>query len=150
MQADGSSKGLSCWEGRLIVRARTAPKHMGVSKNRGNPPTWMVKIMEPPIKMDDLGVPLFLETPILSVSGLEDTMLQIAQEYRVPAGVPKYGRTARKFWWCLTIGRPSLQKVWHFPVQKRGFPSKNRSACSGEATCALFGSLVRLSCRAFG
>ena len=40
---------------------------MGVSKNRGeNPPKWMVKIMIPnPIKMDDLGVPLFLETPIL-------------------------------------------------------------------------------------
>ena len=27
-------------------------------------PKWMVKIMEHPIKMDDLGVPLFLETPI--------------------------------------------------------------------------------------
>ena len=28
-------------------------------------PKWMVKIMVPnPIKMDDLGVPLFLETPI--------------------------------------------------------------------------------------
>ena len=26
-------------------------------------PKWMVKIMENPIKMDDLGVPLFLETP---------------------------------------------------------------------------------------
>ena len=29
----------------------------------GKPPKWMVKIMEKPIKMDDLGVPLFLETP---------------------------------------------------------------------------------------
>ena len=28
----------------------------------GKPPKWMVKIMENPIKMDDLGVPLFLET----------------------------------------------------------------------------------------
>ena len=28
------------------------------------PPKWMVKIMEKPIKMDDLGVPLFLETPV--------------------------------------------------------------------------------------
>ena len=38
---------------------------MDVSKNRGIlPPKWMVKIMENPIKMDDLGVPLFLETPI--------------------------------------------------------------------------------------
>ncbi len=34
---------------------------MGVSKNRGSP-KWMVKIMENPIKRDDLGVPLFLET----------------------------------------------------------------------------------------
>ena len=41
--------------------------HMGVSKNGGIlPPKWMVKIMEHPIKMDDLGVPLFLETPIYS------------------------------------------------------------------------------------
>ena len=30
----------------------------------GKPPKWMVKIMENPMKMDDLGVPLFLETPI--------------------------------------------------------------------------------------
>ena len=37
--------------------------HLGVSKNRGTP-KWMVKIMENPIKMDDLGAPLFLETPI--------------------------------------------------------------------------------------
>ena len=38
-------------------------KYMGVSKNRGTP-KWMVKIMENPIKMDDFGVPLFLETPM--------------------------------------------------------------------------------------
>ena len=30
----------------------------------GKPPKWMVKIMENPIKMDDLGVPPFSETPI--------------------------------------------------------------------------------------
>ena len=31
----------------------------------GKPPKWMVKIMEKPIKMDDLGgPPLFFETPI--------------------------------------------------------------------------------------
>ncbi len=34
---------------------------MGVSKNRGTP-KWMVKIIENPTKMDDLRVPLFLET----------------------------------------------------------------------------------------
>ena len=39
--------------------------YMGVSKNRGTP-KWMVYNGNPeiPIKMDDLGVPLFLETPI--------------------------------------------------------------------------------------
>ena len=36
---------------------------MGVSKNRGTP-KWMVKIMENPIIMDDLGVPLFSETSV--------------------------------------------------------------------------------------
>ena len=36
---------------------------MGVSENMGTP-KWMVKIMEHPIKMDDLGVPLFSETSI--------------------------------------------------------------------------------------
>ena len=30
--------------------------HMDVSKNNGKTPKWMVKIMENPIKMDDLGV----------------------------------------------------------------------------------------------
>ena len=36
------------------------------TKNRGvYPPKWMVYFMENPIKMDDLGVFLFLETPIL-------------------------------------------------------------------------------------
>ena len=37
--------------------------HMDVSKNRGTSKR-MVKIMENPIKMDDLGAPLFLETTI--------------------------------------------------------------------------------------
>ena len=38
---------------------------MDVSKNRGIP-KWMVK-MKNPINMDDLGVPLFLDTPIISI-----------------------------------------------------------------------------------
>ena len=39
--------------------------HMDVEpKIGGKPPKWMVKIMENPVKMDDLGVPFFLETPI--------------------------------------------------------------------------------------
>ena len=32
------------------------------------PPKWMVKIMENPMKMDDLRVALFLETPIFHLS----------------------------------------------------------------------------------
>ena len=37
--------------------------YMLVSKNRSTP-KWMVEIMENPIKVDDLGVPLFSETSI--------------------------------------------------------------------------------------
>ena len=49
------------------IRVKFAPKSwanskMGVSKNRATP-KWMVKIRENPIKMDDLGVALYLETP---------------------------------------------------------------------------------------
>ena len=36
---------------------------MGVSKNNGTP-KWMVYDGKPYFLMDDLGVPLFLETPI--------------------------------------------------------------------------------------
>ena len=39
--------------------------YLGVSKNRGGPPKWMVKIMVPnPLEIHDLGVQFFLETPI--------------------------------------------------------------------------------------
>ena len=37
--------------------------YMGVSKNTGTP-KWIVKLMENPIGIDDLGGPLFSETPI--------------------------------------------------------------------------------------
>ena len=59
MKLLGSQPWHSKWQGFY----RLKKNYMGVSKNRGTP-KWMVKIMENPIKMDDLGVPLFLETPI--------------------------------------------------------------------------------------
>ena len=47
---------------------------MGVEpKIGGKTPKWMVKIMENPIKMDDLGAPLFLKTPILMQRKVENT-----------------------------------------------------------------------------
>ena len=46
-------------------KTKTFWMYMGVEpKIGGKPPKWMVKIMENLIKMDDLGIPLFLETPI--------------------------------------------------------------------------------------
>ena len=45
----------------LLGPGRSCVEKMGVSKNRGTP-KWI--ILENPIKMDDLGVPLFSETSI--------------------------------------------------------------------------------------
>ena len=42
-------------EGFVLMTMWVFPKYRGT-------PKWMVKIMENPIKMDDLGVPLFSET----------------------------------------------------------------------------------------
>ena len=44
-------RGWMCESQKNIARY---PKYMGVSKNSGTP-KWMVKIMENPMKMDDLG-----------------------------------------------------------------------------------------------
>ena len=67
MEMHGRDVVICCQEGRS--NSTEVPNHYLISgwpsKNRGIlPPKWMVKIMENPIKMDDLEVPLFLETPI--------------------------------------------------------------------------------------
>ena len=45
-----------------MVKSGEKDEHMDVSKNRGTPKRMVYN--GNPIKMDDLGVPLFLETPI--------------------------------------------------------------------------------------
>ena len=52
----------------------------------GKTPKWMVKIMQNPIKMDYLGVPLFLETPIYKHSS-ERLSIQMVNFNPYPAAV---------------------------------------------------------------
>ena len=49
-------------------------KYMGVSQKNSGTPKWMVYFMENPIKVDDLGVPLFLETPIYNITHRKTNM----------------------------------------------------------------------------
>ena len=84
----------------------------GVSLNGGFPPKWM-GLMENPIKMDDLGVPLFfgnIQIPLIQTTGLFGYILK-----QGPGTVTSYGWTCRKGhqefvgfrWW----DRRSLRKL---------------------------------------
>ena len=46
----------------IFTYMKTLKNQPKVGRYMGKTPKWMVKIMENPIKIDDLGVPLFLET----------------------------------------------------------------------------------------
>ena len=89
---------------------------MGVSENGGTP-KWMVKIMENPIKMDDVGGgnPLFLETSRVVVC--KDVLLE-------PFTSKTWGKL-NPFWteeqifqmagststWCLFLGGQVIQRL---------------------------------------
>ena len=65
---------------------------MGVSKNYGDTPKWMVKIPENAIKMEDLGVPLFIETPKYKVEN--------HQQCSELAGANKSNKAISRFIWA--------------------------------------------------
>ena len=91
---------------------------MGVSKNNGTP-KWMVKIMENPIKMDDLGVPLFLESPT----------------YQLPA---------KRFINSFAIRAPLQRFTWAFgrPVGESLALSEQVASCEAEMGCLKIRILV--------
>ena len=78
-------------------------KYMGVSKNRGTP-KWMVDFMENPIKIDYLGVPLFLETPIWNLKTLISKRNLLCQGLKSSSSMLK--GLISKFW-------DSADWVWH-------------------------------------
>ena len=93
--------------GVLYIFLRTAKsrnEYMGVSKNSGTP-KWMVKIMEIPIKMDDLGVPLFSETPIYDIERFEPYSCVCSFEIEdlfIPHGTLLFKKVSlciTRFWW---------------------------------------------------
>ena len=63
---------------------------MGISKNRGGPPKWMVKIMENPIKIDDLGgcSPYFLVQHPDTILGIPDPDV-VAKAYHIGSPSPR-------------------------------------------------------------
>ena len=74
--------------------------YKGVSKNRGTP-KWMVKILENPIKMDDLGVRLFSETPICCMT----------QAYYVYDGTCVYTKKSFVYVYIKTLTKQMLDVI---------------------------------------
>ena len=67
---------------------------MGVSKNRGTP-KWMVKIMEHPIKMDDLGgFPIIFGNTHMSIIYIPTSLLDSTVVDEVPSPASHVGSKA--------------------------------------------------------
>ena len=81
--------------------------HMGVSKNRVPQHGWF--IMENPIKMDDLGVPLFLETPICSSIFHLNTVIR--QTYFSLKKLFRFDRPLELRCFCLAIPNRHLDDI---------------------------------------
>ena len=75
--------------------------YVGVSKNRGTP-KWMVKKMENPVEMDDLGVPLCSETSMFRVG---------VPSFREGIGNAWFWRKRATCTWQLLFGRCSYVDV---------------------------------------
>ena len=109
----GSTKTLQKKGGFKTISRQIRTNHKGVSKNGGTP-KWMVKIMENPIKVDDLGgfPPIFGSTPI---------NLKTTATHRIPS---RSGRQAASFSKEISTARPP----------KNCFLAK-RAAEDGHGTC---------------
>ena len=100
---------------------------MGVSKNRGTP-KWMVKIMENPIKMDDLGVPLFLETPTSITNQESNFHTGVTKKTNCISSYHPMEMRLVQFWLGFTSSRiPDQKKTCFFP----GIPTGRKLARSG-------------------
>jgi len=84
--------------------------HGSVSKNRGGSPKWMVKIMENPIKMDDLGVnPIFGNTQ----SSYRTSFLPTSAETSSRVCTNTIHRLQARL-----LRLAVLEKVWQFEVRQ--------------------------------
>ena len=92
----------------FVEKEITKVSHMGVSKNKGTP-KWMVKIMENPIKMDDLGgkTPIFGNIHIYPPKS-EDLNPLVTLSKKRPSPCFLVGEASVAFGCCATVKRRLL------------------------------------------
>ena len=82
------------------------------SKIGGKPPKWIVKIMENPIKMDDLGgkPTIFGNTHINSIIHLSDDSQKFDQSLRKAGERLRFKKVSGAIWaWQLSVGNGKEQ-----------------------------------------